>query len=230
MVKKCTVYIIFVILAIILLYSVQLQKVSTVLRIWIASSSCTSFLQWAQMIQRQDYITIRDHTRGKVDTPSEPHFILGNHITSHFAMGTFIAIADTIKSPTNVVCYVSYKDLWFINSTIHKVLDNEIKIDVKLSHSEKEQLMVAGIRRAFAAGHNVMMFLDAHKSGITMRTLNKVVLEQFPEYKKQLVHIFEPSETNEFGYRRYHATYDLTDIQRYRTEIVSRQYPNRMTQ
>jgi hypothetical protein len=226
MVKTCTVYILLVVLAIILLYSAELQKIVTVSRVCVESFSCSSFLQWAQMVQRQDYITIKDHTREKVDTPSEPHFILGNHISSHFSMGTFITIADTIKSPTNVVCYVSYNNLWFVNSTIHKVLENEIKIDSKCSHSEKEQSMVEGIRNAFAAGHNVMMFLDAHKPRMTMHTLNKVVLEQFPEYKKQLVHIFEPSENNEFGYRRYHATYDLTDIQRDRTEIVGRKYLN----
>jgi hypothetical protein len=223
MAKSRILYIVLVVFAI-LLYSGQLQKIAIVSRVCMASSSCSSFLNWSQMIQRQDYITIKDHTIGKVDTPNEPHFILSNHIPSHFSMGTFITIADVIKVPTNVVCYLSYK---YINNIINKVLDNEIQIDYKMTHSEKEHAMVIGIQKAFDAGHNVMMFLEAHKSRNTMRTLNKVVLEQFPKYKKQLVHILEPSDTNTFGYRRYHATYDLSDIVRDRTEIVSRIHPNR---
>jgi hypothetical protein len=230
MLKKRTVCIILVVLAVLLLYSVYIQKLIIVARIWRESSmSCSSFLQWAQMIQRQDYIHIKDHTQGIVDTPKEPHFILGNHIGSHYSMGTFITISDLIKSPARIVCYVSYQDLLLINSTIHMILDNEIKIDVKLSHSEKEQCMVDGIRKAFAAGNNVVMFLDAHVARSPMRTLNKVVLGHFPEYKKQLVHTFEPTCTNEFGYRRYPATYDLKEILRYRNEIVSRQHVNKLS-
>ena len=227
--KNRIVCIILVVLSIIIIYSGHMKKIITVARIWKASIPCSSFIQWAQMIQRQDYITITDHTRGIVDTPTEPHFILGNHISSHYAMGTFITIADLIKSPSRIVCYVSYNDLLFIKNTIHTILDKEIKIDVKVSKSEKEQSMVEGIRRAFAAGQNVVMFLDAHISRSPMRTLNKVVLEHFPEYKKQLVHTFEPGNTNEFGYRRYPATYDLKEILRYRTEIVSRQHVNELS-
>jgi hypothetical protein len=85
---------------------------------------------------------------------------------------------------------------------------------------EKERLIVGGIRTAFANGKNVVMFIDAHRPRGPMRTLNRVILEQFPEYKKQLIHVLEPSGVNQFGYRRYPATYDLDVIHQQRKDSL----------
>jgi len=165
-------------------------------------------------------MTITDHTRQDVAVPTEPHFILANHISSHFALGTFITIAGVVQSPADIVCYRAYDDMLFISSRVHTILKNEITIDVRLSKDEKERVMVEGIRRAFAKGKNVVMYLDAHCPRVPMRTLNRVVLNYFPEYAKQLIHVLEPSGVNKFGYHRYPATYDLDVIHQQRVKII----------
>jgi hypothetical protein len=198
------------------------QRLYVAICIYRSSSNSCTFYDWSDMVKNQSYITIVDHTsQSTVEVPTEPHFILSNHISSHFALGTFITIAGVVQSPAAIVCYRTYDDMFFISNRVHTILDNEITIDRRLSKEEKERLMVAGIRRAFAAGKNVVMFLDAHSPSVPIRTLNRVVLNYFPEYAKQLVHILEPSGvTNHFGYRRYPATYDIDDIYRERVTII----------
>jgi hypothetical protein len=185
------------------------------------SISCTTFYQWTEMVKKQSYRTVLDQTPTVVTVPDEPHFILANHISSHFCLGTFLTLASSIHSRAKIVCYKSYNHRVFVSSTMHRVLQSEIAIDYRLSKSEKERLMVVGIREAFAYGYNVVMLIDAHGPRVPIRTLNRVVLEYFPEYKKQLLHIREPTDSMSFGsYCRYPATYDLDDIHRDRIAII----------
>jgi hypothetical protein len=214
------VIVLFVLIMILFVSSRWLHMFGSVIRIYRASVPCTAFYQWADVIKRQSYITITDHTQPAVTVPTEPHFILSNHISSHLGLGTFITMADVVQSPANIVCYRAYDNMVFISSVMHTILKNEISIDIHLSKEEKERVMVEGIRRSFANGKNVVMYLDAHHSRMPMRTLNRVVLSYFPEYAKQLIHILEPSGVNHFGYRRYPATYDINVVHQQRVKII----------
>ena len=214
------VLVLLVLILVLFLSSRWIQRVLGSIRIYRASGESTTFDQWAHAIKRQSYLTITDHTRQLVTVPTEPHFILANHISSHFGLGSFITIAGVVQSPSDIVCYQAYDSMLFISSRVHTILEHEISVDIRLSKDEKERVMVDGIRRAFAAGKNVVMFIDAHRPRVPMRTLNRVVLSYFPEYAKQLIHILEPSGINCFGYHRYPATYDLDVIHRQRVEII----------
>lgn len=212
--------VLLVLVLILFLSSRWIQRLYGAIRIYRASASSTTFDHWADMIKRQSYITITDQTRQVCAVPTEPHFILANHISSHVGLGTFITIAGVVQSPSDIVCYKRYDSTMFISHRIHTILKNEISIDIRLSKKDKERMMVEGIRRSFANGKNVVMFLDAHCPRQPMRTLNRVVLNYFPEYAKQLIHILEPSGINRFGYHRYPATYDLDVIHRQRVEVI----------
>jgi len=212
--------VLFLLLVILFLSSRWLQRLGSSICIYLSSAPCTTFDEWVDMVKRLSYISITDQTRQVVDVPKGPHFILANHISSHFGLGTFITMAGAVQSPADIVCYRVYDDMWFISNRVHTILNNEISIDVRLSKDEKERVMVEGIRRAFAKGKNVVMYLDAHCPRVAMRSLNSVVLKYFPEYAKQLIHIIDPVCINQFRYHRYPATYDLDVIKQQRMEII----------
>ena len=105
-------------------------------------------------------------------------------------------------------------------STIHGILSNEIVIDGKSSQTEKERQMVNGIRTAFERGQNVIMLVDAHRPLSIMRSLNKKVLEHFPNHPKQVIRSYQTIGVNQFGYIRYPPTYDLDVVFEQRREIL----------
>jgi hypothetical protein len=219
--RRLIVLIALSILSILVFYALPgFHKITTAARICQRSNSCSTFDEWAQVIRQQAYITSLDHTPQDITIPDEPHFILANHSSSHCRLGSFMTIAAAVQTPANIVCYSSYPHLLCMSPIVHRILKNEITIDGRLSKTEKERRMVMGIRRAFRRGKNVIMFVDAHRPHVTIRTLNKVVLGYFPTYKKQLIHVQEPSHGNQLEYRRYPATFDLDVIERARREII----------
>jgi len=172
------------------------------------------------MIQEHPSLTFTDSTPGDLEIPSEPHFILANHINSYRGAASFVTLAATIQKPAQIVCYSTYNGMLFLSSTIHNILHGEIQIDIRLSKTEKEHLMIQEIQMAFDRGYNVVMLIDAHRPRACMRTLNRVVLARFPTYRKQLVQLCEPVGVSEFRYRRFPATYDLDVIHQQRREIL----------
>lgn len=222
--KSLWIVIILMVLLVFVTNCVPFQRICTVAKVWIPSSRCGSFYEWVCMIQRQHYLTFMDHTPKNISCPKEPHFILCNHISSHFSLGSFLTLAGLVQSPANIVCYHSYNELFMINRTVHHILRHEISIDVQCSKLDKEYIMRDGIQDAFNRGNNVVMFIDAHAPRKTIRSLNKKVLEYFPSYLKQLVHIVEPSNVNTFAFQRYPPTSDLDEIIRYRTDIIKHMY------
>jgi hypothetical protein len=156
-----------------------------------------------------------------VDTPEGPHFIIGNHIDGPCGIESFITIAGTVRTPTTIVCYRNYRYLVLFASTIHRILHSEIVIDSGCSPADKEKQMVDGIRKAFGRGQNVIMLVDAHRPLCTMRSLNKKVLEYFPNYPKQVIRSLPTSDSNRFGYLRYPPTYDIEVVIEQRREILA---------
>ena len=192
----------------------------------------TTFAQWAIMIRGHPGLDCVDYSPCLVEIPSEPHFVLANHITSHYRMGSHIGMAFVGSTQgCRIVCFRDYNKIlgrvssWFVADTMNQILQDEIVIDKEgLDNYQKEQLLIRLIRETFARGENVCWFVDAGVGSGTnpiMRSLVKKVLEQFPDTKKQLVHLREPSDSQTFGYRRYPSTKDLNRIIEIRTQIVA---------
>ena len=190
-----------------------------------------TFAQWASMVRERPRLSCIDYSPSLVDIPSEPHFVLANHLTSHYRMGSHIGMAFVTSTRCRIVCFRDYKNVlgrvssWFVADTMNQILQDEIVIDKEgLDNLQKEQLLVRMIRETFARGDNVLWFVDAGVGSGTnpvMRSLVKKVLEQFPDTEKQLVHLQEPTDCQTFGYRRYQATKDLNRIIEIRTRIVA---------
>lgn len=108
-----------------------------------------------------------------------------------------------------------------IYKIVDRILQDEIRIDVRLGHMEKEARMVEGIRDSLENGRNVIMFVDTHRPTATIRTLNRKVLERFPDIPKQLIHIMEPTGVNDFHFRRFPVTTSLETIVRMREHILA---------
>jgi hypothetical protein len=192
----------------------------------------TSFVHWAAMIREYPGLTCVDYSPSTVEIPSEPHFVLTNHIASHCRIGTHIGMA--LVAPTcgcRIVCFRDYNQVlnrfytFFFADTMNQILRDEIVIEKNgLDNQQKEQLLVKLIHETFARGENVLWFVDAgvgSNKNPVMRTLVRKVLGHFPEMEKQLVHIREPSDSHTFGFRRYTATKDLDFIVQLRTQIVA---------
>jgi hypothetical protein len=208
-------------------YLLSLRRIPSMLRLWRASTTCSSFYEWSIVVRNQ--YQIMDYTAGPVDTPKGPCFMLGNHIDGHCEIASFITIAGTVQAPTTIICYRKYQSMLFFASTIHGILQNEIVIDSRSSPADKEKQMVDGIRTAFGRGQNVIMLVDAHRPLCTMRSLNKKVLEYFPNYPKQVIRSLPTSDLNQFGYIRYPPTYDLDLVIEQRRDILAeneRKRPN----
>ena len=173
---------------------------------------CTSFYEWAQRIQSQSFLSFVDHSLPGVEIPPEPHLILCNHITSHFTLGSSMSLAGTLRSPADVVCYNEYTDWPAFQNIIQHMIQTEIVIDGRCTPTEKETRMVEGIRRSLEKGRNVVMFIDAKCPTKPMRSLNKKVLEYFPDVKKQMIHLTEPTDANTLHFRRFQATTSLNEI------------------
>jgi hypothetical protein len=184
------------------------------------------------MIREHPRLTCIDYSPSTVEIPSEPHFVLANHITSHYLIGTHIGMA--LAAPTRqcrIICYRDYHQIldrvsgYFAADTLNQILRDEIAIDNKgLNNHQKEQLLVKSIRETFVRGENVLWLVDpgaVSKTKPIMRTLVRKVLGHFPETEKQLVHIREPSDSRTFGFRRYTTTKDLDYIIKLRTQIVA---------
>jgi hypothetical protein len=125
-----------------------------------------------------------------------------------------------MRSPSNIVCFTSYKHLVLVPKTIHQILRPEIRIGVEQTPAEKEAVMVNGIRAALDGGRNVVMFIDANDRTKPMRSLNHKVLEFFPTVQKQVVHIMEPTRVSEFLFQCLPATIDLATIVSMRESVL----------
>jgi hypothetical protein len=204
-------------------FGLSSTQLSTTFRLCTSSAwyGCDTFYEWVQMIQCHLFLQYTDHSNPGVEIPSCPHLILCNHITSHSALGSFMSVAGCIRSPCNVVCYQDYKHMYIMHGVVNRVLQSEIRVDVKLSKTDKETRMIAGIQSCLDDGKNVVMFIDAHTSTQAIRTLNHKVLSAFPNIYKQLVHIMEPTESSHFHYMRLPSTRCLETIVRYRQVLLS---------
>ena len=112
--------------------------------------------------------------------------------------------------------------MWCVSRTMDRVLRQDIRIDSQSSKDDKMSQMIEGIQNVLAQGRNVVMFIDAHKSKTPMRTLNRRVLELFPNVPKQLVHLIEPaSGVGKLHFRRFPATKTLDKIVTCRERILS---------
>ena len=146
-------------------------------------------------------------------------------------LGGFLTLPGILQTPSRIVCYDNYTDILLqdlsavaracpllarpavqhICTTLHHVLQSEIRISAHLPREDKERRMVEGIRRSLQRGYTVVMFIDGLQ-GKRMRALNEKVLTYFPQVSKQLVHLLEPTHVNEFRFRRYPATTCLNEI------------------
>ena len=194
------------------------------------SRNKTTFAQWARMVREHPSLTCIDHsTSPPVDIPSEPHFVLTNHIASHHRLGSVMGMAFIAATQgCRIVCFADYNKImqriprWFAADTMNQILYDDIAIDKDgLDNHQKEQLLVRSIRETFARGENVLWFIDDGVGKMVMRSLTKKVLGHFPDTNKQLVHLREPTDSHTFGYRRYTATKDLDRIIELRTQIMA---------
>jgi hypothetical protein len=110
--------------------------------------------------------------------------------------------------------------MYFVSGTFRRLLQHEIRIDTTLGHTEKEDLMVAGIQASLNSGRNVVLFIDAYGRKNPMRSLNRAVLRHFPDVLKQIVHIMEPTNSNDFRFKRMPATTSLDDIIAIREQLL----------
>jgi hypothetical protein len=190
-----------------------------------------TFVQWASMVREHPHLSCINYNPSLVNIPSEPHFVLANHLASHYRMGSHLGMAFVASTRCRIVCFRDYNNVlglvpgWFAAETMNQILQDEIAIDKEgLNNHQKERLLVRLIRETFARGENVLWFVDAgvgSKTNPVMRSLVKKVLEQFPDTEKQLVHLREPTDCQTFGYRRFPATKDLNRIIELRTQIVA---------
>ena len=190
-----------------------------------------TFAQWASMVREHPRLSCIDYSKPLVDIPSEPHFVLVNHLAAHYHMGSHLGLAFVASTRCRVVCFPDYTNIlgpvsgWFAAETMNHILQDEIIIDKDgLDNLQKERLLVRLIRETFARGDNVLWFVDSGVGSGTnpvMRSLVKKVMEQFPDTEKQVVHLREPTDCQTFGYRRYPATKDLNRIIEIRTRIVT---------
>ena len=213
--------ILIIILFVIVLLLFVTPFILNICTIYVNSVHVESFYDWCTMIKSCDKIKINDMTGDNIQIPEEPHIILCNHIGSNFGLGSYLTLAGSITSMSNIVCYESYRQVFIIWRTIDHILRNEIKINVELSKHEKEYKMVTGIRRCLQEGNNVVMFIDAHDKNKLMRALNKRVLTYFPSIQKQFIHIHEQcSLSSRFSFERYAATNNIEDILSIRRKLV----------
>ena len=171
----------------------------------------------------QWYIRMMDDTPSDIIVPSDPHFIIGNHMHSHFGLGGYFTLALSVPEQVKIVCNNSQ---WYANrvycvgSMIQRILSNEINIDRELLYNEKEESMVSQIEHAFASGYSVVMLVDAWKEQSPMRALYMAVLKRFPNTRKQVLHIKRPLCAYTFRFQRYPAVYDIDTVIAYRKEIL----------
>jgi len=209
-----SVIVVVLVTVLVLLFESQSHRVSRAISIVLilpASTKCTSFNEWSRMIQAQSYLSFMDLSSPDVMIPSVPHLILCNHIASHFSLGSFLTMAGSVTTPSDIVCYKTY-NMFGISAIVHDILRTDITVDSALDRDAKKLRMCQGIRDSLTRGRNVIMFIDAHDPSKPMRTLNRKVLEHFPDVPKQLVEVLEPMGVNGFRYRRSQPTTCLSSI------------------
>ena len=200
----------------------MMSRVTSIARILPPSAKCRSFYEWSRMIQKQSSLSFTDLSSPDVMIPSVPHLILCNHIRSHFELGSFLTMAGSVQNPSDIVCYEKYRTFGPASPIINDILRNEITVGAELDRDAKKLRMCQGIRDSLARGRNVIMFIDAHDYMCPMRTLNRKVLEHFPDVPKQLVEVLEPTGVNGFRYRRSQPTTCLSSIISLREEHLLR--------
>lgn len=200
------------------LTATPILRFAALVRILPVSYRTSGFYNWSRQLQRIRAISASGEASEAL--PAAPTLLLANHIASHYGLGSFLALAHTVRRPCRIVCYTSYHHLAFVTGPVHSILGPEIRIDHRADKGEKERLMVQGIRETLASGQDVYMFIDAHSAIRPMRTLNRVVLEQFPDTPKQLVHLIEPCGANHFRFTRHAPTMDVAEIIRTRRRLI----------
>ena len=202
-------------------YAVQVEYTFLLGSILVPSMRCNSFDDWVQMVRASPYIQSEDLTPLDVEVPLQPHILLGNHIQSHFSIGSFLTVALAAPASSKIVCYTSYNHMVLIGPVTNRILRDQIRIGCQDSRERKERNMVDGIRRSLDAGHSVIVLVDA-ESTKPMRTLYHKVLQSFPTVLKQVLHVMEParSNRNRFRFQRYHATRSLEEVVSTRQSIV----------
>jgi hypothetical protein len=215
--------VLLVLVSLILAWSVSSTAVYIALDILVRSRNMTSLTDWISMIREYPGLSSIDYSLDPAERLVEPHFILANHIHSHYRLGTYISMAliTPMTRKSRIVCFREYSYMkdripfvgGFISETMNAILSDEITVDKTLDREEKERLLVQSIRESFDAGQNVMWFIDdVEADHPVVKTFIKKVLGYFPSRTKQLVHMYEPSDNRTFGYYRYPATKDLNRI------------------
>jgi hypothetical protein len=191
------------------------------------SGRCTSFDDWADLMCSQPDLTCLDYSPKDIVPCHAPHFILSNHTNSHYGLASHLTMAFVSQTDggreNKIVCFKDYSTVFVgLAGTIHQILAHEIVVDTTVlkDRHQREQMLVSSIRECFAAGRNVLWFVDGSK-GYVMRGLIKKVLGYFPDTPKQVVHIRKPTGVGLFGFRRFPVTNDLEQVLSNRAEIVS---------
>ena len=201
----------------------NISRIISVARILPPSVKCSSFYAWSRMIQNESFLSFTNLSSPDVVVPSVPHLILCNHIRSHFALGSFLTMAGSVKKPSDIVCYNAYDDMFAISGIMSNILKNEITVDRELGKDAKKLRICQGIRNSLARGRNVIMFIDAHALDDPtkpIRTLYLNVLKDFPDVPKQLVEVLEPTGVNEFRFRLLQSSTSLSRIISLRKELL----------
>ena len=181
-------------------------------------SNQASFYDWTKMIQTELDLTFINVGN---DDIKEPHFILVNHVTNMFGIGSLVSVAGIVKHPCRIVVFQKYSNhLPLVASTVEKITSNDIVINEFSTKDQKKDMMLAGIQRAFDEGMNVVMFIDAGDYKKPIRTLHRVVLDCFPRHQKRLIEIQE-RRGKVFRSYSHPPTYDLDEIIRIRTNYLN---------
>lgn len=180
-----------------------------------------SIASYVRLLRSSSFVSYADITpKDDKNTLQQPHFILLNHVDSHYGYGSLISLGGTfVQLPARIICFKDYSYLPHFSRVIDSITKHEIRIDVSMSKSEKLYHMIQGCREAFADGHNVILFIDSGRSKKPMRTLYHELLKMFPTVWKQLVHI--QSNDGLFQFKQYEPTKDLDTIMTYRRIILS---------
>jgi predicted Fe-S protein YdhL (DUF1289 family) len=194
--------------------------------IWSKSQGCRGFYNWIRMVQQDINLTFI--TRGDMTETIGPHFILVNHVRALHTVGSLLALSGVVSSPCRAVCYRNYSSFMVpcIGNTMDSIMRDEIVIDRHMSNTEKEELMVAGIKDSFSNQKNVVMFIDSGGHNKPIRSIYKKVLEYFPDIPKHLFHIQTTHHSTMFSIRGYSPTYAVDDIVESRTKCMIGMFPS----
>ena len=184
-------------LLLLILILVHLLEIST----FFVSIGKHSFYEWSKAVQinSASFISCDYQSLGPIG--KAPVIILCNHVPwGYRSFGSYLSVAHIVRRPCKIICYEKYgKKGTYPTDTI---LKNEIRITRSWSKAEKEYKMYTGIADTLSSGQDVIMFIDAHlksteeKHKTPIRTLNKLVLEKFPEVYKVVCNIENLSNDN----------------------------------